>query len=171
MKWAKLTKEVDTRYIKDRNKIKECGGNTKSHQVGFDDLQFQLQSANEPPLGEWVIYDLSPRDFDLEERERYEQFVCGYLLFYDDITRGAHINHTVYFKWEPDGNPPRKNKVTIYISPAPTTLLGPAKYPKVAENPLDPQKQLMPENQTNPPAYGFAKDPPQPPPPPPPPMS
>lgn len=160
MKWAKLTKEVDTRYTNDRGKIRECGGNSRSHQDGFKDLEKQLKAASEPPLGEWVTYQL-PRDFDLEERERYEQFVCGYLSYYDDITRGAQIDHTIYFKWEPDGNPPRKNRVTIYISPEPTTLPGPPKYPKV--KPLNPEQLL--------PSYGFVKDPPQPPPPPPPPMS
>ena len=87
------TKEIDTRYPKDKNKIRECGGNSNSHQVGFDDLQRILSDAGEPPLGEWISHDLSPREYNLDERERYEHFVCGYLFHYDFEKQK---DHTIY---------------------------------------------------------------------------
>ncbi len=113
MKWAKLTKEVDTRYPRDRSIFRECGGNSTSHKDGFDDLKRQLSDAGEPPLGEWISFTLAG-NFNLPDRERFEHFVCGYLYHYDH-SQQPEQDHTIYFKWEPFAG--LKKKVTIYLSP------------------------------------------------------
>ena len=132
MKWAKLTKEIDGRYPNDRFIFRECGGNSTSHQVGFDDLQQQLSDAGEPPLGEWKSYGLAG-NFTLPDRERFEHFVCGYLYHYDH-SKQPEQDHTIYFKWDLHGP---KDHVTIYLSPA-ADVIGVVKDPPVPPPPPPP---------------------------------
>jgi len=57
----------------------------------------------------WVTHKFNKEIGD-KARRRYENFVCGYLHYYDTEVRNNWIDHSIYFEW---GN----DYVTIYISP------------------------------------------------------
>lgn len=57
----------------------------------------------------WVSHKFN-KELKEKARRRYEDFVCGYLHYYDTEVRNNWIDHSVYFEWG-------KDYVTIYISP------------------------------------------------------
>jgi hypothetical protein len=103
----------------------------------------------------WVTYKLNDA-VDFHQKQRYEWFCAGFLLYYDDILRNGAVDHIMTFEWT-------EKAVTIFISPAPQfrqQVDGKLKYPNWKQR--DPQLLVS--------SYGLMSDPPPPPPPPPPPM-
>jgi hypothetical protein len=77
----------------------------------------------------WERYDFN-EPMNLEDRLSYAYFCCGYLYYYDEITRNSCQNHSISFVWE------NNNKtVNILINPAPDTF--DSKSP--AKTGIDPQ--------------------------------
>jgi len=103
---------------------------------------------------EWVTYKLTTV-LEFQQKQRYEWFCAGFLLYYDDVTRNAVIDHIMTFVWS-------AQTVTIYLSPEPEYRKpGDGKYPNW--KPGNPQDLVS--------GFGIFSDPPPPPPPPPPPMN
>lgn len=67
----------------------------------------------------WDTYDA--KNFDAKQKESFKFYFCGYLQYYDEITRNNCIDHTLHFKWDE-----KKGQVHVYICPRPR---------KVHENP------------------------------------
>ena len=111
-----------------------------------DDKKFRAIFPEEMQNYRWVTHDMllaNKKRLGKKQKERYETFCYGFLMFYDSHVNGEH-NHSIYFDWD------TQDAVSIYISPKP--------------NHLDKPKEFI---QYNPMAVA-ATDPPTPPPPPPP---
>jgi hypothetical protein len=61
----------------------------------------------------WVTHKLST-PLDKIDQEIYEWFCCGYLWYYDEVTRNGAIDHAIYFDWD------SPKKVSIYLYPSPS---------------------------------------------------
>ena len=111
----------------------------------------------------WVTYTFNANaPFKSEAaREVYETFCCGYLTYYDDVTRNGAVDHGIYFEWE------GSEKVSIYIYPSQHTLIS-GRYTKFPTS-KDPQRDFNRDADDNYLALGGGIDPQPPPPPPPPP--
>jgi hypothetical protein len=95
----------------------------------------------EPELGKdgwalWHSYDLGNDPIDLvEDKLSYAYFCCGYLHYYDEITRNDCQNHSIYFVWK------NENKtVEIWINPPADTF----KSKSPAQTGIDPQPPPAP---------------------------
>ena len=61
----------------------------------------------------WIMHNLN-NSFGKVQRQRYEDFCCGFLAFYDTVVRGGLTDHTLYFIWGEKGA-----DIKMYINPAP----------------------------------------------------
>lgn len=89
----------------------------------------------------WAHYKIDSA-LEFKQKQRYEWFCAGFLLFYDVEVRNNTTDHIIYFKWS-------KKRVEIFISPGPVKGVK-TTYPNTGKT--------------------LVSDPPKPPPPPPPPM-
>lgn len=113
---------------------------------------------------EWVKHDFTAY-FESEAhyklfRLKYENFVGGYLAFYDSIVRNQSVDHGIRFDWKRIKD--EKYSVSILIDPpaAPRISAGIPVSHKLKSS----AAASLPEDE------GFSVDPPKPPPPPPPSM-
>jgi len=138
------------RVAKTKSEIEELQKNGVKDTSGFVELSPKVskdsQSTGDPHQHPnfWAGYDFQVGSLDFHDKQRYEWFCAGFLLYYDAVVRNgaAAADHLLWFKWH-------KNHVDIYINPGP-----------------DEGKKNKFIN-----ANSFAtSDPPKPPPPPPPPI-
>lgn len=93
-------------------------------------------------------------------RLKYENFIGGYLCFYDTVLRNNSIDHGVRFDWK------RVTDDTYSV----TILLDPPPAPRLSPNIPTSAKVKSAVAASLPEDEGFSVDPPKPPPPPPPAM-
>jgi len=139
------------RIAKTSEEKKEWQQHQKDQNAKTPFVDSSSQNKGEP----WVSYDLGAT-MGFHQKQRYEWFCAGFLVYYDDVVRNAAADHIMTFEW-------KAKTVTIYLSPPPEhrkPVDGKIKYPNWEER--DPSLLL--------PSYGLMSDPPPPPPPPPPPM-
>lgn len=118
-------------------------------QNGVNDLKGFVKLKTIKKVGEpkddpnfWAGYDFKVGSLNFQDKQRYEWFCAGFLLYYDAVVRNGAVDHTISFKWH-------KQRVDIYLSP--------------------PPEQGKKDKNINP--VTGTSDPPKPPPPPPPPMN
>jgi len=139
------------RIAKNSEEKKEWQQHQKNHNAKTPFVDSDYHNKGE----KWVTYKLNGAA-GFPQKQRYEWFCAGFLLYYDDILRNAAVDHVMTFEWT-------EKAVTIFLSPAPQyrqQVDGKLKYPNWKQG--DPQLLVS--------SYGFMSDPPPPPPPPPPPM-
>ena len=114
--------------------------------------------------GPWVTYTFkSTTPFSSQAaREDYEMFCCGYLTYYDDVTRNGAVDHGIYFAWE------GSEKLSIYIYPSAKELVANryTNFPR-ATDPQRNYKRDAIDDYLTPGPGGIDPQPPPPPPPPP----
>jgi len=69
----------------------------------------------------WAFYKFSKSDWDIlvQDKTRYEGFVCGYLAYYDSEVRNGMSDHGVFFHWGQWNKDPYC--CVIFLDPAPVT--------------------------------------------------
>jgi hypothetical protein len=120
----------------------------------------------------WVEYKFRPEKEtmlkDKDNRERYEDFVYGYLFYYDMVLRNGSEPHSLCFRWSEN-----YDNVGVFIYPAPKPTRSPFKKVQESIDKFNPQADFQPikdeDNWLLPPVTS-SKDP-QPPPAPPPPSA
>jgi len=98
----------------------------------------------------------------LKNKEKYEDFVAGFLHYYDMEVRNGMIDHAFHCHWGKWLN--IENCVTIFMDPAPTTKIRynfHEEINKYAEDYYKKTQEIAPPS-------SIPSDPPKPPPPPPP---
>ena len=105
MKVAKLKSKVQNRPQKER----------KACYKEYDD-EYALKKDMEIDDNIWVRHQFK-ETIDDAGQNAYEQFVSGFLHYYDTEVRNDSIDHTVHFKWEVETS--KHNSVTIFLNPAP----------------------------------------------------
>lgn len=113
---------------------------------------------------EWVTHDFTGY-FESEThyqlfRIKYENFIGGYLCFYDSILRNDSIDHGVRFNWKHVKDD--TYSVSILLDPPPAPRISP--HIPLSNKLKSHAAAPLPEDE------GFSVDPPKPPPPPPPAM-
>ena len=107
MKHAKTKGQVSHRPAPER---KICYKEFDTEQALKDEME------NDPNI--WVVHQY---DVELKEdaQRAYENFVCGFLQYYDTEVRNGSVDHVVHFKWEQiqTAGQSKKNKVTVYLNP------------------------------------------------------
>ena len=139
------------RIAKTSEEKKEWQQHQKNQTAKVPFVDSSYDNKGEP----WVSYKLNAT-VGFHQKQRYEWFCAGFLLYYDDVLRNAAVDHIMTFEWT-------GQTVTIFLSPAPEyrkLIDGKLKYPNWEQG--DPQLLVS--------SYGRESDPPPPPPPPPPPM-
>jgi hypothetical protein len=116
----------------------------------------------------WVVYQFEDKKLlnhfqSKEYQQRYEDIVCGFLLYYDREVRNGLINHSIYFHW---GEWIRnKYSVVIFINEPP--LRRPNNNPLYERDQYVTSAYYGNTKEVEPPNSQLS-DPPKPPPPPPP---
>ena len=144
MRVAKTKQEVEGRS---ENEKKIC------YKV-YDD-ETKREKDMEVGKNIWVVHQFEEFLDDIGQKA-YQDFVCGFLHYYDTELRNGSIDHIVHFKWEQRQTAQGKNYVTVYLNPPPR---------------LTPAHPKFKPGEPNPPgSFGSITDPPPPtgPPPPPP---
>jgi hypothetical protein len=98
--------------------------------------QDELKKTLENDDNLWAVHTLA-NSFGKVQRQRYEDFCCGFLAFYDEIVRGGLTDHTIYFVWCEKGTeikmylypPPKKRDIEINIIPPGAATSDPPKPP------------------------------------------
>ncbi len=75
-------------------------------------------------------------DFSDEQKTAFEFYVCGWLQYYDEITRNGAIHHLLYFKW-------KFTDVDVYIAPKPDDAKSPITSPSGSPT-SDPKSPTAP---------------------------
>lgn len=83
--------------------VKEC------YRIFKD--QDELEDCMKKKENVWMHFELKYVMND-EAKERYENFVSGFLHYYDTEIRNGMTDHTFWCDW-------KKKKVTVYLDPAP----------------------------------------------------
>lgn len=178
MKWVKMP--GDPRSVDDELRFILNENEKKSHPKPDSEREKKIKAFREKVDGmcnrnhdagfkerskEWVTHNFTAY-FDSEAhfklfRLKYENFIGGYLCFYDTILRNQSVDHGVRFDWKHVKDD--TYKVTI--------LLDPPAAPKISPN-IPLSNKLKSHAAASLPAEdeGFSVDPPKPPPPPPPAM-
>jgi hypothetical protein len=89
-----------------------------SDKLVTNELSKRYKQVNLSELEEdKYIWDTYPIEVEYNDAEKtsFKFFFCGYLQYYDQITRNGAIDHVLHFKWE-------KNLVTVYICPRPRRI-------------------------------------------------
>ncbi|HEV8284479.1 MAG TPA: hypothetical protein VGQ09_09220 [Chitinophagaceae bacterium] len=161
MKIAKLKEHLPKPDSKNPEEVNEINEEIKKCYTVYDDhTQLKQAIQDTQTYNVWVRRKFK-KNLEPEARERYENFVSGYLYYYDTEVRNNWIDHTIYFEWE-------KNKVTIYISPP---AINKNNYKPFIQESMSSSPFLYEESMESPPAddeSGATSDPPPPTGPPPP---
>ena len=126
MKVAKLKSKVQNRPTNER----------KACYKEYDD-EYALKKDMEIDDNIWVRHQFK-ETIDEVGQKAYEQFVSGFLHFYDTEVRNDSVDHTVHFVWATETG--KHNSVTIYLNPPP--LHTPTYVP--AGSPTDPPRPQGP---------------------------
>src|SRR5687767_2046540 len=91
-------------------------GEKKACYKVYDD-EAKLKKDMEVDKNIWVVHQYE-ETIDEAGQKAYQDFVCGFLHYYDTELRNGSIDHIVHFKWEQrttaQGN---VNFVTVYLNP------------------------------------------------------
>jgi hypothetical protein len=123
----KRTTTVDD--LKKRNKSKDDPDVKQAYKVynNSSDLKKDLVNADNT----WDVY--SAPNYTQDQKDQLEFYLCGWLQYYDQISRSYGIDHSIHFEWS-------DTQVVVYISPAPgrtplSPLTGP---PSTTSDPKSP---------------------------------
>ncbi len=119
--------------IKKRGKDPNDPSIRKAYKV-FKDQQ-ELEKQLEVSENEWGTYEAY--NFNDQQKNEFEFYFCGWLQYYDEISRNGGIDHTLYFKWS-------NTDVVVYISPAPGNSLNPITAPPATSSTSDPKAPSAP---------------------------
>src|SRR5688500_12990986 len=82
------------------------------------DTEQALKDDMEIDKNIWVRHEYKEL-LDDAGQKAYENFVCGFLQYYDTEVRNGSIDHIVHFKWDQiqSSGQSKMNKVTVYLNP------------------------------------------------------
>jgi len=123
----KLTTTVDE--LKKRGRDPNDSAVKKAYRVYNNEAERRKELVNVENT--WDVYPA--QNFTQEQRNELEFYLCGWLQYYDEISRSAGIDHKIYFEWS-------DHDVVVYIYPAPgrtplSPLTGP---PSTTSDPKSP---------------------------------
>lgn len=126
----KRTTTVDE--LKKRGKDPNDSAVKKAYKVYNNDSELRKELVNVDNI--WDVYP--NQYYKQEQKNELEFFLCGWLQFYDEISRSGGIDHNIYFDWS-------DKEVVVYINPAPgRTPLSPKIGPPSATS--DPKSPTAP---------------------------
>jgi hypothetical protein len=101
----------------------------KAYKVYSNDQELRKQLVDGDNV--WDVYPA--QNFNDAQKNELEFYLCGWLQYYDEISRSAGIDHQIHFDWS-------DHDVVVYIYPAPgrtpfSPLTGP---PSATSDPKSP---------------------------------
>jgi len=130
-----MKRSTTVEEVKQRGKDPKDPAIKKAYKVFKDQQELKKQLENDE--NEWNTYEAD--NFNDQQKKEFEFYFCGWLQYYDEISRNGGIDHTLYFKWS-------SYDVVVYISPAPGNSLKPITGPPAAGSTLtsDPKSPSAP---------------------------
>jgi hypothetical protein len=125
----KRTTTVDE--VKKRGKDPKSPDIQKAYKVYNNDAELRKELVSSK--NEWGVYEAY--DFKDEQKNELEFYFCGWLQYYDEISRNNGIDHKIHFEWS-------DHDVVVYIYPAPGSSLNPITAPPATTS--DPKSPTAP---------------------------
>ena len=110
-----------------------------------DEAAIEIRSdiGFDKPANKWVTFKFPNRKMRMWERLCVEAYCCGFLEYYDSITRYRFSNHHIYFDWKQ--NAKLEYSVAVYIDPPPLKNYPPsATDTTFVSDPVPPTKPPPP---------------------------
>jgi len=143
MKVSEVLPNVDKTIIVEEIPPSHGKPRTAKNSHRFDDLADY--KAGTDPANLWVKYSIDSTFHNAlknkKNRDSYEDFVYGYLFYYDMVVKEAQVGgkHKLYFKWSQ-----KFESVEIFISPAATiTVIDEKEDEKMDSTLLNTAQQVI----------------------------
>ena|ERR1051326_8884852 len=126
----KRTTTVDA--LKKRGKDRDDSDVKKAYKVYDNDNQLRKELVNDENF--WATYPVQYSN--PQQKNELEFYLCGWLQYYDEITRSTGVDHKIHFEWSENG-------VQVFIYPGPgrteaSPLTGPPSSTSDPKSPTAP---------------------------------